>query len=139
MFSANSGTGKSTHTGLWQETFEDVEIINDDMPVIRKQGGTWYLYGCPWSGKTEKNLNKQVPLKALVFLERGQINEIERIYAPECVFRILNQTIVPPHKELAEKVMNNIGDLVRDVPIYRLKCTISKEAPMVVAKELGLI
>lgn len=139
MFSANSGTGKSTHTGLWQKVFENVEIINDDMPAVRKIDGVWYLYGCPWSGKTEKNINKRVPLKALVFLERGDKNTIEKIYAPECVYKIINQTIVPFYKDLTVKVMANIGDMVRDVPIYRLKCTISDEAPKVVASELGLI
>ena len=66
-------------------------------------------------------------------------NEIERIYAPECVFKIVNQTIVPIYKDLTVKVMNNISDMVSQIPIYKLKCTISDEAPKVVASELGLI
>lgn len=139
MFSANSGTGKSTHTRLWRKVFDDVCIVNDDMPVIRYIDDVWYLFGCPWSGKTEINSNVKVPLKALVFLERGTVNEIERIYAPECVFKIINQTLLPAYKNLTEKVMANITKLVEDIPIYRLKCTISEEAPKVVAKELNLL
>ncbi|MBR4893345.1 MAG: hypothetical protein IKZ35_05145 [Clostridia bacterium] len=139
MFSADSGTGKSTHTRLWMKVFDGVEIINDDMPVIRMVDGVWYLYGCPWSGKTEINVNKRVPLKALVFLERGKTNEIERIYAPESVFKIISQTIVASYKDIAKKALGNISKMVESVPIYRLKCTISDEAPKVVAKELDLI
>ena len=38
LFSANSGTGKSTHTGLWLEHFKDkAYIINDDKPVLKKE------------------------------------------------------------------------------------------------------
>lgn len=139
MFSADSGTGKSTHTRLWKKVFNGVEIINDDMPVIRKVDGVWYLYGCPWSGKTEINVNKKVPLKSLVFIERGSTNEIEPIYSPECVFKIIKQTLMPAYKQYTKKAMANISSLVSDIPIYRLKCTISEEAPKVVAKELDLI
>ena len=139
MFSADSGTGKSTHTRLWKKVFDNVEIINDDMPVIRKVDGKWFLYGCPWSGKTEINVNKKVPLKGLVFIERGSVNEIEPIRSPESVFKIIKQTLMPAYKQYTKKAMDNISALVADIPIYRLKCTISDEAPKVVAKELELI
>jgi len=139
IFSAPSGTGKSTHTRLWQKVFDGVEIINDDMPIIRKIDGVWNLCGSPWSGKTEINTNKRVPLKAVVFLERGEKNEIEEIKAPECVFKIIGQTLLPTYKELTKAVMANIASLVESVPVYRLKCNISDEAPVTVAKKLGLI
>ena len=139
MFSADSGTGKSTHTRLWKKVFDNVEIINDDMPVIRKIDGVWYLFGCPWSGKTEININKKVPLKSIVFIERGKTNEIEPIYSPECVFKIIRQTLMPAYKQYTKKAMDNIAMLVNDIPVYRLKCTISEEAPKVVANELDLM
>lgn len=138
IFSAPSGTGKSTHTRLWQKVFKGVEIINDDMPVVRKIDGAWNLCGSPWSGKTEINVNKRVPLKAVVFLERGEKNEIEEIKAPECVFKIIGQTLLPVYKEMTKTAMGNIASLVESVPVYRLKCNISDEAPLTVAKKLGL-
>ena len=139
IFSAPSGTGKSTHTRLWQKVFDGVEIINDDMPVIRKIDGVWNLCGSPWSGKTEINTNKKVPLKAIVFLERGEKNEITEIGVPECVFKIIGQTLLPVYKQMTKKVMDNISSLVQSVPVYRLKCNISDEAPLTVARKLGLI
>ena len=140
IFSAPSGTGKSTHTRLWQKVFEnDVEIINDDMPVIKNIDGVWSLCGSPWSGKTEINVNKNVPLRAIVFLERGEKNEIEEIKVPESVFKIIGQTLMPSCTSMAKNVMNNISSLVTSVPVYRLKCNISEEAPLTVAKKLNLI
>lgn len=139
IFSADSGTGKSTHTRLWRKAFDDVEIINDDMPVVKYIGDKWYLCGSPWSGKTEINVNKKVPLKGIVFLERGDVNTIEKIYAPDSVFRLMKQTLIPPGKDLTSVAMANISKLLSTVQVYRLKCTISEEAPKVVARELGLL
>ncbi len=139
IFSADSGTGKSTHTRLWRKVFEGVEIINDDMPVIKFIDDKWYLCGSPWSGKTEINVNKKVPLKGIVFLERGTINEIDKICAPDSVFRLMKQTLLPPGKTLTTIAMSNISKLLESVPVYRLKCTISEEAPKVVARELDLL
>ncbi len=139
IFSADSGTGKSTHTRLWRKVFDGVEIINDDMPVIRFINDKWHLCGGPWSGKTEININKKVPLSAIVFIERGEKNEIDRIYAPDSVFRLMKQTLIPPGKKLTSTAMTNISKLLESVPVYRLKCTISEEAPKIVAKKLNLI
>ena len=54
VFSAVSGTGKSTHTALWRRHFGNrVTMINDDKPVIRKCDGKFYVYGTPWMGKAD--------------------------------------------------------------------------------------
>ncbi|MFR5584255.1 MAG: hypothetical protein ACLTLQ_10945 [[Clostridium] scindens] len=47
LFSADSGTGKSTHTKQWQNYFgkERALIINDDKPAIRKDKNRM---GCIW-------------------------------------------------------------------------------------------
>ena len=46
LFSANCGTGKSTHTKLWLNLFGDqAYILNDDKPALRLEDGTWYAYG----------------------------------------------------------------------------------------------
>jgi len=63
LFSAPCGTGKSTHARQWQEHFgsDQVQIINDDKPAIRLIDNIFQVFGTPWSGKSEHNLNKQVP------------------------------------------------------------------------------
>ncbi len=133
LFSAPSGTGKSTHTGLWEKVYkEDVKIVNDDMPAVRKIDGIWKLCGTPWSGKSEKNLNLCVPLKAFVFLERGEKNELIRLPAAKGVFMLLNQTLLPVYRGLMNEMMNSISEALTSVPCYILKCNISEEAPKIV-------
>lgn len=133
LFSAPSGTGKSTHTGLWEKVYkDDVKIINDDMPAVRKINGIWNLCGTPWSGKSERNINECVPLKAFVFLERGEKNEIFKIDGQKAVFLLLNQTLLPVYKNMMSEVMDNISDALNNVPCYLLKCNISEEAPVTV-------
>src|SRR5574344_200786 len=40
IFTAPSGTGKSTHTALWRKHFgKSVTMINDDKPIVRLENG----------------------------------------------------------------------------------------------------
>ena len=137
-FSANSGTGKSTHVGLWKEVFGDqVEIINDDKPAIIFEGDKAVLCGTPWSGKTALNCNKQVPLRAIVFIERGQQNSIRRLNTLDSYFYLSSQIARPYYDvSVGEKLIEFAERLLATVPIYCLTCNISHEAVQVVHKEL---
>lgn len=72
-FTATSGTGKSTHTALWQKVFgrDRVYILNDDKPALRRMDGRWYAFGTPWSGKYDISVPKGVPLGGIALLSRG--------------------------------------------------------------------
>ena len=49
VFSAPSGTGKSTQANLWK-VHKKAKILNGDRPVIRVPEERSYVYGTPWSG-----------------------------------------------------------------------------------------
>lgn len=76
MFTATSGTGKSTHISLWKKYFDNVEIVNGDKPFLRvgEEGVT--AYGTPWAGKEGWQKNVSVPLSAVCLLKRGLTNKI---------------------------------------------------------------
>lgn len=137
-FSAPSGTGKSTHVGLWEKRFgEAVAVVNDDKPAIRFEEDGPMMYGAPWSGKTEKNINCKVPLRAIVFLERGTVNSIRRLNVVESVLNLTNQVTRPFYDTpLSVKVLDFTEKLAQTVPIYSLSCTISEEAAEVAAREI---
>lgn len=131
LFSAHSGTGKSTHTGLWKQVFGDrVTYINDDKPIIRKIDGKFYAYGTPWSGKTDLNTNIKVPLAAIVFIERGDTNSITPIDpAKEAVaVPMLEQTPRPRTPQLLAAMLNTADDLLLNTPLFKLRCNISEDA-----------
>ena len=48
IFTAPSGTGKSTHVNLWEQTFgREVTVVNDDTPAIRFINDVPMLSGTP--------------------------------------------------------------------------------------------
>ncbi|MCB2300100.1 hypothetical protein [Clostridium tagluense] len=138
IFSANSGIGKSTHTNLWKERFGDeVAIVNDDKPAIRFYKDMPYVFGTPWSGKTDLNTNIQVPLKAIIFIKRAETNWIEKLQVRDSVFNLTEQIWRPYYDtEIGEKTLDVIEKLISTVPIYRLHCSINQESVTAVLNKL---
>ena len=129
LFSAPSGTGKSTHTSLWKKYYpDDVVLFNDDTPVLTAIDEKLYACGTPWSGKTEINENVILPLKAIVCLKQGKENSIRKLTTIESVIKLLDETRKPVFEHLMEKHMDFINKIIESTPIYELTCNISKEA-----------
>lgn len=129
LFTAPSGTGKSTHTGLWLEYFrERAYILNDDKPAIRILNGRCFAYGTPFSGKYDISENACVPLKAIAVVERAETNSIERLADRDAIYALLNQTVRPRSVNLYTQLLQTVNILVTQVPIYKLHCNISLDA-----------
>lgn len=130
VFSAPSGTGKSTHAGLWKQQYgERVLHINDDKPAIRFEAGVPVVYGTPWSGKTDTNSNISAPLKAIVFLKQAPENRIQPLSVADALEHIYRETVRPFYDEaLGLKVLDTAERLIQSVPVFLLECTISSEA-----------
>ena len=94
LFTAPSGTGKSTHARLYRQAFLDrVTMINDDKPVIKKVGEDFYVFGTPWNGKHQLDTNSKFKIKAVCNLKRGEENKIYPISSSQMLFVLLNQTL----------------------------------------------
>lgn len=147
LFSAPCGTGKSTHTRLWQKAFgERAQVFNDDKPVLRRLDGKWYAYGTPWCGKDGINQNKKVPLAGICFLEQSKENKIHRLQGNDIFQRIFKQTIYRISNPVKmNKMLTQMDLLIREIPIYLLENRPEVEAAMLSyetmsrgAKEAGL-
>lgn len=129
LFSADCGTGKSTHTQLWKKAFGDeAEILNDDKPAVRIIDNIAYAYGTPWSGKTDLSVNARAPIKGICFLERGKENVIKRVEPGDILKDIMKQTMRPSDEHRMDKLLSNLDKLLKIVPVYRLKCNMELEA-----------
>ena len=129
LFTANSGTGKSTHTSLWLKQFGDrAYILNDDKPALRLEDGVWYAYGTPWSGKHDISRNERVPVAGIACLERGEINEIESFGGIQAIGAIMKQVNRPKAAEYRVKLMQLMDKLITQVPVWKLKCNMDPEA-----------
>ena len=127
-FLGRSGTGKSTHTGLWLKYLQGAEILNGDKPILGVEEGEIYAYGTPWMGKEGRGKKGKAALKALVFLEQAKTNEITKLSVAEASMRLFQQVLFPTEEESAAKSLELFDELVRKVPAYLLKCDISEEA-----------
>ena len=123
LFSGPCGTGKSTHTRLWQSVFgDDVQVINDDKPALRCIDGTWYAYGTPWCGKDGINQNKKAPIAGICFLKQAPHNRIRRLNEFEASRKIMSQTI---HRfisaQMLDLMLGHLEKLVQMIPVYELE------------------
>lgn len=136
IFSAPSGTGKSTHSALWQKySAEPVMVINDDRPVIRFHDGKPWVYGAPWSGKSDVNANLSAPLRAIVVLRQAKECASEQLDTAEKLFHLTGETSRPFYdKQLGLASLDAVEKLALSVPMYRLCCDISKNAVNVCRK-----
>ena len=129
IFTAPSGTGKSTHAALWRRCFGDeVEMINDDKPLVREQDGSFIIYGTPWNGKHRIGSNISAPIKAIVFLAQAKENSVEEVEPFSALSLLMQQTVLPTDKKDMTALLDMLGRLIETVPMYRLKCNISDEA-----------
>lgn len=138
LFSAKSGTGKSTHISLWKKYFgSDAVVINGDRPFIRKIDGDFYAFGSPWAGKEGWSVNEGFPIAGLCFIERSLKNDIKRIGQADVIDKIFRQLRLPHEKDKMEKLLSLLDEFLDKISCYRLLCNISKEAVMTSYKGMG--
>lgn len=124
IFTAPSGTGKSTHVNLWEETFgKEVTVINDDTPAIRFIDGVPMLSGTPWSGSSDKFTNLLLPLNAIVVLEQYPENVIRKLTPIEAMPMLVPMCYLPFFdKESTVLAYDLIEKLLVNVNLYHLRC-----------------
>ncbi len=136
LFSAPSEGGKSTQASLW-EKYQNAEIINGDRAVIKKESDGWYVYSLPFCGSSAICKNKSAKLKAIAFVNKSDINSVEKLNNGQKLSMIMQQINFENKKQdNFEKVMNLVDDLISTQKIIKLNCKIDKEATEVLRKEL---
>ena len=128
LFTAPSGTGKSTQADLWKK-YRDIEIINGDRTLLTKDGDQFYANGWPICGSSKICHNRRYPLKAIVMLEQGPTNVIRELTSIEKTRGLLKEITINYHnQEYLDNALNFIEQLIKELPIIILSCTISQEA-----------
>jgi hypothetical protein len=137
-FTALSGTGKTTHTFLWQRLLGDkMQIVNGDKPIIRFFDDIPYAYGSPWCGKENLSTNTKVPLKHICFIERSETNSCEEITPPEALnMGIFNQVLIPRNAGGAVVTLGLIDRLLKQCKLWKIKCNMDISAAEVAYKTI---
>lgn len=136
LFTAPSGTGKSTHAALWRQVFGDrVTMINDDKPLLGFTPAGVTVYGTPWAGKDRLQTNTCAPVAGLVLLHQAPENTTRPLTPRQAYPHLLSQT----HRVQDPQGLMHTLDLVRQLarlPVYALGCTPTPEAALLACQTL---
>lgn len=127
-FTAPSGTGKSTQAELWSQHMHAL-VLNDDRPTLRLENDKTYVHGTPWSGKRMLFRNDCAPLVTIILLEQATENSIDRLPVSTAVAKILPRCFLPYYdKKIMSMCLNNLAEMLSEIPVYLLKCRPDREA-----------
>ncbi|MDE6241004.1 MAG: hypothetical protein K2M08_01135 [Anaeroplasmataceae bacterium] len=135
LFSAKSGTGKSTHARLWR-TYTDALALNDDKNIIVLENDRLILYSNPWSGKHQIHQNIVAPLSCIVFLYQSKTNIVKKLKPNEAMRLLLGQ-IEPPRKDSID-AWNEVVDKILELPIYYYGCNMEEGAVTTLKERLEM-
>lgn len=129
-FLGKSGTGKSTHSRLWIESLNNIELLNDDNPIVKiEENGDIFIYGTPWSGKTDCYKNERAKLIGLIQLKQAKVNKLSQINNIIAYLIILKSSSTTKWDKKIFKLQGDIIEkIANNIPIYLLENLPQKEA-----------
>lgn len=129
LFTAPSGTGKTTHIRMWQKCYpEKVGCINGDKPIVRKIDGQFYLCGTPWRGKEKYGKPAILPVGGICVLGRSKENFIHKVQPNEVFEQLTHQVFFPKEPQVLVKFLTLFDEFLSNVPIYRMGCNMDTSA-----------
>ena len=128
LFSAPSETGKTTQANLWKK-HRNSETVNGDRALLQRIDNNWFARGWPVCGTSEDCCNEDTPIRAIVMLSQGTEDNLS-ILSPITAFSQLYSqiTVNTWNKDFVQRNTDLIAELVQQVPVYHLSCTISENA-----------
>lgn len=129
LFTAPSGTGKSTHAALWRQVFGDrVVMLNDDKPLLRVEAEGVRVFGSPWDGKHRLSSNASAPLRAVARIEQARKNRVVPLARADAFPILMTQAYASRDPEIMARILRLEQLILERVPFYRLSCNMEPEA-----------
>ena len=133
LFTALSGTGKSTHTGLWRQVFGDRAVmVNDDKVFLQLRQNSVWAFGSPWTGKHGIGTNISAPLKGICFLQRGTENIIQKADPQKWLPELIHQCFLPE-----ERYLPLVSRLAQSIPLWEMTCTKDPQAAAIAYESMS--
>ena len=128
LFTAPSGTGKSTQAELWAE-HRGAKIINGDRAAVRLTDSIILAEGIPFAGSSKYCNNKNLPIQAIVYLGQASTTAIRKLRGYEAFSKIWEGISVNTwDKTDMELVSDVVQKVAESIPIYHLTCTPDESA-----------
>jgi hypothetical protein len=120
LFLGQSGAGKSTTAGLWEQR-AGAHILSDDRIIVRRAGEGFQMYGTPWHGESKHGSPSSAPLKQIFFLRQALRNELTPLKRAEAAARLFACSFPPFYDTRGlEFTLGFLEEMVCAVPCYEL-------------------
>ena len=138
LITARSGVGKSTHSRNLKEYIGDRFIyINDDKPLLKVNENSVTVYGAPWNGKERKSNDVSAPLRAILFLSRGETNTYRKIVNKEEIYiKMISQIYLPKEKAKRELALKAADSILKNINFYEINVTKDIESAKMTYEEI---
>lgn len=128
LFSGVSGMGKSTQADLWSE-FEGSHIINGDRATLQFQDERLITTGSAWSGSSGIFLNESAPIKAIVFLEQADYNQLVELAPQKALSYMMPRCFLPYYnQEFMAIALSNVDKIARNTRMFLLRNKADRES-----------
>ncbi len=128
LFSAPSGTGKTTQAELWKK-YRDCRIINGDRALLQKGQDGFLAYGWPVCGSSNISENTVVPIKAIVQLEQSSTNVVGQEDTITKFHKLIPEiTVNRWNMDAYQKSLDLMEALIAEVPIVHFCCNMEEDA-----------
>lgn len=128
LFTAPSGTGKSTQADLWKQ-YEGADIYNGDRTIVRKIDGKFIGFGSPYAGSSGIYRNESAPICAIVVLTQAPENQIQRLSGKQAFLPLFRETLANTwNPAYMERMTDLLMDAAANIPIFHLTCRPDQDA-----------
>ena len=128
LFTAPSGTGKSTQAALWSD-LRNAEIMNGDRAAVRITERGTLAEGIPFSGSSQVCQRCSLPLRAIVYLSQAPQTTACRLKGAQAFARVWEGISVNVwDRQDVALVSETVQTLLEQVPVYHLACTPDESA-----------
>ena len=136
LFSAPSGTGKSTQADLWH-THRGCEIVNGDRVIISRENGQFFACGAYVAGSSGICRNVTAQLGNIVLLEQAPQCSLKPLSVPRLLERLLCECSFDMHDSFQyPKMLELMSELLMKIPVLCYGCTKAPEAVEILEKYL---
>ena len=137
LFTAPSETGKTTQTDIWQRNEPTVTDLNGDRTILIKTADGWRACGIPISGTSERCEQIMAEIAGIAFVERAPWDRVLEMGTMEKLMLLYDQiTVYDACPADAEKALELMEDLLANIRIVRLQCTMKDSAYDVLKQQL---
>lgn len=122
LFSAPSGTGKSTQAHFWEKE-RGSTVVNEDRVMLHKKNGTYMASGAWATGSARLTANITAPIRAIILLGQGSENRGERCRPSQALARLMPQcSYDETDGKSVDRMFSILMDLIAHVPIFSYDC-----------------